>query len=1307
MADTITVTYRVNDDGSLEKITKRANAAASATDKVSNASSRYNKQQKGVAGATSNSTKAFSKMTTGMTGGLVPAYATLAAHVFAVTAAFGVLSRSQAVKQLQEGLLFTGRAAGENLTIVTRNLREITENAISSADAMRALAVGVSAGFSEDQMEGLTKVAKGASLALGRDMTDALDRLVRGAAKLEPEILDELGIMVRLDDATEKYAASLGLAADDLSQFERRMAFTNAIIEQGTSKFGALATSVESNPFNQLAATFDDMTKSGLNFINLVVGPIAGFLAGNMAALIATMGVLGTGVVNMMVPALTQGGRASAELAQSMSDSAKATIANTKATKNSPAVFTKLSKKMIEGTASAEDLTKAQESLVKSVATHKKQLPGMIASHGEESAVIQKKKLVIQENEAALRQLTSAQAMETLATQKAAQADVLAAASAGDFKLTIKLLRAEIIRESLTVKLATLDKGILATAYARVSMWAGIAALSVKAFGLALLQAVPIIGQVVLGAMLLWEGVKWLFGSDAKETVSPLASVLEEGKERFAEFPNIITQMASSYELAADASERYIISLKTQSGLMKQTLTHIRDLRLAENTNRVRELSEARTRLSAIGRERTTAKGVVAEGAGDKGAYMRRNEGGFSRFIGNIMQRMMGSKSETISVSDINEAYATIQALKEEEAALLDKISNLEKEIGAPQTSTEVVDATRESYSRFAATLRSQIEATAKGSAENKLLTESLAEVNDILSDLSADTLTESERRFQKLSDSLERTRNAFKTLREIESDVDAIFAKATKHTGIFADTITIMDRGLDSLKRTKGSEAMDAAIIAAFGEYGVKNANELEELRDSYEAASDFRRTQAVWEQDLLNTREKLNRAGLKEVALLNLQDQQKETREKIDEEIRLAEKQHLDVEKQRLELAKLTNEEEKTRIALIKERVDTQTRLGSGAMGSVASAVGYAQTNQGAFSEASASGRIQMLSTAVAPLMKDLEKLGPEGELITAAIAGTLQLGEAFERVGEQLGALGFKSDMTFDSMKEHFNDLTSQEKLQALSVSLQLVGTAVSALGNAFAASSRNNIDGINRQIAAEKQRDGQSAASLAKLKALEAKKESMKKKEFEINKKFQLANAIIATAVGVTQALAIPLIGIPLAAMIGAMGAAQIALISKTSYQGGGSAGSVAAAATAPSAISMGSRNNKVDISSGRGNAAGELAYLRGARGSGTSARDFRPAFAGGYVVGEQGPELFMPGVPGQIIPSGRGVGGQTNVNFTINAVDAAGIEEVLVSQRGNIIGMIRESANEYGTDFLEDVETEVYTATTEGTVYGRA
>ena len=47
----------------------------------------------------------------------------------------------------------------------------------------------------------------------------------------------------------------------------------------------------------------------------------------------------------------------------------------------------------------------------------------------------------------------------------------------------------------------------------------------------------------------------------------------------------------------------------------------------------------------------------------------------------------------------------------------------------------------------------------------------------------------------------------------------------------------------------------------------------------------------------------------------------------------------------------------------------------------------------------------------------------------------------------------------------------------------------------------------------------------------------------------------------------------------------------------------------------------------------------------------------------------------------------------NVNFTINAVDAAGLEQTIQSQRGNIIGMIREAANDTGEFFLEDVDTQ--------------
>ena len=208
--------------------------------------------------------------------------------------------------------------------------------------------------------------------------------------------------------------------------------------------------------------------------------------------------------------------------------------------------------------------------------------------------------------------------------------------------------------------------------------------------------------------------------------------------------------------------------------------------------------------------------------------------------------------------------------------------------------------------------------------------------------------------------------------------------------------------------------------------------------------------------------------------------------------------------------------------------------------------------------------------------------------------------------------------------------------------------------------------------------------------------------MKRKEFEQNKKMQMAQVVANTAsaiMGLWSGIKDPYVGPALAAaqmaVVGALGAAQLATIAKTSFNGGGSSinkGGV-------SAIGMGERSNTVDLAKG-GSQAGELSYLRGAKGVG-GMQNFVPAFAGyknravggaGFIVGEQGPEAFIPNVPGTILPADEtaAAGTNTNVQFTINTVDATGVEDLLTAQRGNIIRMIREAANEQGEYFLEGV-----------------
>ena len=315
----------------VEKSTKKATDTQKKSTKVAK---DYDKQNKSVFQGNLSSAKSFSKMnqTIGSdsgSSGLVGAYATLAANVFAATAAFNALRNASQVQQLEKGLQVLGRTAGKNLTVMADGFREAAGFAVSYDQALRAISVGSSASFSSTQIEGLAEVAKAAATALGRDVGDAVDRLTRGAAKLEPEILDELGIFVRLDDASAKYAASLGVAGSELTRFQQRQAFANEILEQGRRKFGEVGQEVDASAFDRLAATLADLSRTVLDFLNTVLDPLAGFLAENTVALSGLFLIVTKGIINSALPAINRLGQAAIEASGKAMGLANAQIAKT------------------------------------------------------------------------------------------------------------------------------------------------------------------------------------------------------------------------------------------------------------------------------------------------------------------------------------------------------------------------------------------------------------------------------------------------------------------------------------------------------------------------------------------------------------------------------------------------------------------------------------------------------------------------------------------------------------------------------------------------------------------------------------------------------------------------------------------------------------------------------------------------------------------------------------------------------------------------------------------------------------------
>ena len=67
----------------------------------------------------------------------------------------------------------------------------------------------------------------------------------------------------------------------------------------------------------------------------------------------------------------------------------------------------------------------------------------------------------------------------------------------------------------------------------------------------------------------------------------------------------------------------------------------------------------------------------------------------------------------------------------------------------------------------------------------------------------------------------------------------------------------------------------------------------------------------------------------------------------------------------------------------------------------------------------------------------------------------------------------------------------------------------------------------------------------------------------------------------------------------------------------------------------------------------------------------------------YIVGEGGPELFVPGRSGTVVPNGAAIGGQVTVNFNIQAIDTSDFDDLLLTRQDMIVGLINRAMRERG------------------------
>ena len=304
---------KLSDGNTIEMYAKKSKKAKKAADDMGDSHKKAaenvhttDRRLKGASQQSSGASKNFSKMAQGIQGGLVPAYATLAATLFAVGAVFRAFQNAADFQALQASQEAYAASTGIMLGTVSKSLQEATGHQLDLQKAGASAAIMIAKGFNVDQINEVARASVAASQALGRNFEDTFNRIVQGTTKAEPELLDELGITLRLETATQKYADAVGKNRDELTTFERSQAVLNETLRQAEENFGAVAGRVPVNAFNKLGAVMTDLTMSFQQILAPLANFFANILGNNVLAAVAALGLFATSILSQVLPSMDE-----------------------------------------------------------------------------------------------------------------------------------------------------------------------------------------------------------------------------------------------------------------------------------------------------------------------------------------------------------------------------------------------------------------------------------------------------------------------------------------------------------------------------------------------------------------------------------------------------------------------------------------------------------------------------------------------------------------------------------------------------------------------------------------------------------------------------------------------------------------------------------------------------------------------------------------------------------------------------------------------------------------------------------------
>jgi len=173
----------------------------------------------------------------------------------------GIDSISEGAKIREQTIAFQSLAKsfGSDGNKIISSLKKVSDGTVSTMELIGSASRAMLLGIAPDKITKLMEIARSASKATGDTVAKSFEDISIGIGRQSKLILDNLGIIIKVEQANEVYAATLGKTASQLTDVEKRTAFLNATLAAGENIISRV--SLQSNSTADAIAKLSAITK--------------------------------------------------------------------------------------------------------------------------------------------------------------------------------------------------------------------------------------------------------------------------------------------------------------------------------------------------------------------------------------------------------------------------------------------------------------------------------------------------------------------------------------------------------------------------------------------------------------------------------------------------------------------------------------------------------------------------------------------------------------------------------------------------------------------------------------------------------------------------------------------------------------------------------------------------------------------------------------------------------------------------------------------------------------------------------------